>query len=236
MRTSLQEAINEARGILLQAALEVDYVTAEIDAEKDVYSEILSSFTSSRDKLVAKANATSFITNGFLWAVSEALAIPTNHHANYAVQAGTMGIIAGMVPSVASCYAMYAYGGRHKKSEADPNMLAKLFNYPTNNEVDYPSSVWAFLNAVPATESGKRTRKEQLVDRWIADSNMPGFTDRNSKKQLDTLTGSVSVKRGLSIDTLSSRITMLQQLESEVAKMKRLLLELSMAVNGSKKV
>ena len=102
--------------------------------------------------------------------------------------------------------------------------------------MDYPNSVWLFLNTTPASEGGKRTRKEQLVDRWIADSNMPGFTDRNSKKQLDSLTASVPVRRGLSIDTLSSRITMLQQLESEVAKMKRLLLDLSLAVNGIKKI
>lgn len=63
---------------------------------------------------------------------------------------------------------------------------------------------------------------------------MPAFTDRHSKKQLDVLTASVRQRKGLSIGTLTARSVMLQQLHSEILKMKRMLLELNMAVGGMK--
>lgn len=235
-RISLQEAMETARGIILQTAFEADFVTSEIQAEQNVYEAVLSTFHSNRDRVVARTNAASFITNGILWAVSSGLAIPTYKYPGYSVQSGINGIIAGIVPSLASMYALKAYGGRHKTSEQEPNMLAKIFDYPTNSETDYPASIWKFLTTVPASEGGTRTRKDQLIDRWISDKNIPSFTDSKSKKQLDAVTASVAQKRGLCIENLNVRLVMLEQLEGEVLKLKRLLLELSMAVNGSKTI
>ena len=235
-RISLQEQLESARSILLQTAFEADFVTSEIQAEQNVYASVLSTFQSNRDKIVARTNAASFITNGILWAVSCGLAIPTYKYPGYSVQSGITGVIAGIVPSVASMYALKAYEGRHKTSEQEPNMLARIFDYPTNPEIDYPASIWKFLTSVPASDGGTRTRKDQLIDRWISDKNIPGFTDSKSKKQLDAITASISQKKGLCIDNLNARLVMLEQLEGEVMKLKRLLLELSMAVNGSKTI
>lgn len=77
---------------------------------------------------------------------------------------------------------------------------------------------------------------DQIVDRWIADSNIPGFTDRNSKQQLDVITASFAQRKGLSISTLTARSIMLQQLQAEVWKMKRMLLELAMAAQNEKQL
>lgn len=235
-RLALQEALEDARGILMQTALEADFVTSEIQAEQNIYAEVLSNFQASRDKLVARTNAVSFITNGILWAVSCGLAIPTYKYPGYSVQSGVTGVIAGVVPSVASLYAMKVYSGKHKTSEVEPNMLAKLFAYPTNSETEYPKSIWNFLNTAPAGESSNRSRKDQLIDRWVADSNIPAFTDPNSRQQMDVITGCNSQKKGLSIDTLNARMVMLEQLEGEVMKMKRLLMELVMVTNGAKQI
>lgn len=112
-------------------------------------------------------------------------------------------------------------------------MLAKLFIYPTSAEIEYPKSVWLYLNEAPADGTSTKTRKDQMIDRWIADANIPGFTSRDSKT-LDAITGSVAQKKGLSIATLSTRQVMLQQLSAEVQKMKRMLLELAMVVQGDK--
>jgi hypothetical protein len=176
----------------------------------------------------------SFITNGALWAVCEAFAIPSYKHARYAIPSGILGIPAGMVPSLASMYTFKQINGKKATSEVEPNMLAKLFDYPTNPEIEYPRSVWEFLHQVPASEPSGKKRLDQIVDRWIADANMPAFTDRHSKKQLDVITASLAQRKGLSIGTLTARSVMLQQLEVEVWKMKRLLLELSMAVQSDK--
>lgn len=234
-RVALQETLDQARAIIFQTAMEADFVSAEVQAEQNVYAEVLASYQASRDKMVAGVNAVSFITNGLLWAVSCGLAIPTYKYPGYSVQSGVTGVIAGMVPSLASMYALKAYSGKKRTSEKEPNMLAKLFDYPTNSEIEYPASVWKFLTSVPA-EGGGKTRKEELVERWISDKNIPSFTDSKAKKQLDILTASEARKKGLSIDSLNTRIVMLEQLDGEVGKMKRLLLELAMAVNGIKQI
>ena len=92
------------------------------------------------------------------------------------------------------------------------------------------------MNGVPAGDKSNKTRMHQLVDRWISDKNIPNFTDRTSKKQLDVITASYPQRKGLSISTLNTRQSMLQQLSAEVLKMKRMLYELSMVVTGEKQV
>lgn len=229
--------LNEKVAMIIQRTnLEIDFTIAEINAEQEVYQEILNTFTSDRDKAVARTNALAFITNGALWAVCEAFAIPSYKHARFAIPSGIVGIPAGVVPSIASMYTFKQMNGKKMTSEVEPNMLAKLFDYPTNPEIEYPRSVWDFLHQVPATEPNGKKRIEQIVDRWIADANMPAFTDRNSKKQLDVITASLAQRKGLSIGTLTARSVMLQQLEAEIGKMKRLLLELAMAAQSEKQL
>ena len=237
-RVELLESRQKAQAILMGCANEIDFVMAEIDAEQNVYAEILSTFQSDRDKAVARTNAISFITNGALWAVSCALNIPSYKYPGYSVQTGITGIIAGLVPSVASMYALKQYSGKKRTSDTAPNMLAKLFGYPASGEIDYPPSVWAYLNSVPqeSNQDAKKAmvRKDILIDRWLQDKNIPTFTDINDKRTLDIITATQSYKKGLTIDSLNARLTMLEQLQGEVAKMKRLLLELAMVLNEEK--
>ncbi len=244
-RQDLFEAKQEAAYIIQKTNLDIDFTVAAIMAEREVYQEILATFINDRDKKVARINAASFISNGILWTVCEALAIGSINTTyarnpkkclNLTIPSGVVGIAAGLVPSIASMYTLKAVNGAKKTSEAEPNMLAKLFNYPTNPDIEYPASVWKYLHQVPASERKGKTRLEQIVDRWVADSNMSEFTDRNSKKQLDVLTASVAQKKGLSIATLTSRSVMLQQLQAEVLKMKRMLLELNMVAQGEKQL
>jgi len=233
-RLDLLEAKQQALQIINKTNLEIDFTMAEMSAEQNVYSEILSSFTGDRDKLLAKINAVSFISNGALWAIAEGFDIPTHTKAFYANPSGINGILAGVIPSFASLYTLKAMNGKKKTSEVEPNMLAKLFNYPTTADIEYPASVWSYLNEVPADEPKAKTRKEQMIDRWVADSNIPGFTSRSSKEQLDVITASVAQKKGLTISTLGTRQVMLMQLSAEIMKMKRMLLELAMVVQGDK--
>jgi hypothetical protein len=234
LRQDYTETRVQARQILEQSNLEIDYVLAEINAERNLYGEILSSMIAKRDRLVARSNAASFYTNGALWAVGEAFDIPTYRVPRYSIPSGTVSILAGVVPSFFSLWAMHQYNGKKIRSENEPNMLAKLFDYPITAEVDYPASVLAFLDTVPPDGTSKKSRKNQLIDRWLADQNIPSFTDRKNKKLLDAITAAVSQDKGMSIDTLSARQGMLEQLAGEVMKMKRMLLELSMTTTGDK--
>lgn len=235
-RQELYGLVDKAALLIQRTDLEIDFAVAEIEAEHQVYEEILNTFTSDRDKAVARTNAISFISNGALWAVAEAFTIPSYKFAKFAIPSGIVGIPAGVVPSIASMYTFKQLNGKKKTSEVEPNMLAKLFDYPTNPEIEYPSSVWEFLHQVPASAPNSKKRLEQIIDRWIADANMPAFTDRSSKQQLDVITASMAQKKGLSIGTLTARSVMLKQLHAEIWKMKRMLLELAMAVQNEKQV
>ncbi|PWT94672.1 MAG: hypothetical protein C5B53_12620 [Candidatus Melainabacteria bacterium] len=236
VRQELWEQNQKALLIIQRTNLDIDFALAEIYAEVQVYEEILATFQSDRDKLVARVNAASFISNGILWALAEGYDIPTFKYARLSIQSGTLGVAAGLVPSFASMYTLKAVNGKKKTSETDPNMLAKLFGYPATKEIDYPRSVWEFIHQVPADDPVHKTRLDQMVDRWIADANMPAFTSRTSSKQLDVITASVAQKKGLSIATLTAREVMLNQLSAEIMKMKRLLLELTMALEGEKQI
>ena len=234
LRQDYTDVQMEARQIIDQTNLQIDFVLAEISAERNLYGEILSSMIARRDKAVAHSNAASFYTNGILWAIGEGLAIPTYKAPRLSIPSGTVSVVAGVVPSFFSLWAMHQYNGKKIQSECEPNMLAKLFGYPISPEVDYPGEITAFLNSVPPDSPVAKSRKDQLIDRWVSDRNIPTFTDRKNIKLLDSITAAVSQKNGLSIDTLSARQDMLQQLSGEVMKMKRMLLELSMAVGGDK--
>lgn len=235
-RQNLYEENQKAYLLIQKTNLEVDFTLSEIENEYQHCVEILATFTSDRDKSIARMNALSFISNGALWAVTEALAIPTYKNAKFAIPSGIIGIPAGLVPSVASMWTLKQLKGKKMTSDVDPNMLAKLFNYPGNSEVDYPQSVWTYLHQVPANDPKSKTRMNQIIDRWVTDANMPGFSDRGSKKQLDVLTGSAAQRKGLSIESLTARSVMLDQLACEILKMKRMLLELTMAVDGAKQL
>src|SRR5262249_42909779 len=148
-------------------------------------------------------------------------------HGNYAISSGITGILAGIIPSIASAYTLRAVNGPKHSAPAGPNMLAKMFNRSVSPEIEYPSSVWQFLNSIPAdSTNGKKTRRELIVDRWVSDSNIPAFTDRSSQDQIDLVVASTEQKKTLTLGVLATRLTMLQQLGTEVFKMNRLLLEL----------
>jgi len=237
-RVELLETREHISEILRTTEMEVNFVLSEIYDEQSLYSDIMSSYTSQRDKAVAVTNAVSFGTNGILWAIAEAFDAPTNKYPNLSVPSGTIGILAGIVPSIASALTLKEVNGRKHSAPAAPNMLAKLFDRPTNKLIEYPNSVWTFLNAVPAgdADAKPKRRRDSIIDRWVSDKNIPSFTDRSSQSQIDVVTASARQNKTLTIAVLSTRITLLQQLASEIYKMNRLLLELEMVLEGSKQV
>lgn len=236
IRLALSEARQEAVEIITQTDLEVDFVEAQILEEQSLYADMLQHMTAERDRAVAITNAVSFGTNGALWAACEAIAIPTYKAPILSIPSGVLGVLAGVIPSFASFYAMRQVSGKKYSYKEEPNMLSKLFDRPVGLHCEYPDSVWNFLSAVPANEASGKRRVDLIIDRWIEDNNMPSFNSKSSERQVDLVTGSKSIPKTITIDLLSTRQTMLDQLSSEVLKMKRLLLELMLAVRGTKQI
>jgi hypothetical protein len=232
-RIDYYETREHVAEVLRGAEMDVNYVLAEIYDEQATYNELLNSLTSERDRTIFKTNAISFGANGGLWALCEALAIPTVSHPNFAISSGVTGILAGIIPSVASALTLKQLNGKKHSAPAAPNMLSKMFGRQTSQELEYPPVVWNFLDS-PPTDNPKKTRKDIIIDRWIMDSNIPVLTDRNSPTQINAVTACSDQNKSLTISILSARISMLQQLSCEVFKMNRLLDELEMALRGEK--
>lgn len=235
-RQELLEQQAEAQAIIQECSLAIDYTLAEINAENEIYSELASTWQARANKIVQYSNWASYYSNGALWSVCEGLDIPTWKRPKYSISSGITGILAGITPTIFSLYGMHAANGRKYPGENAPNMLAKVFAQSINSEVDYPAQVWTWLNTVPPDDKNGKTRKDQLIDRWVADANIPSFTDRSAKSQIEALSGDSKDKHALNISLMQTRVSMLSQLGAEIAKMKRMLLELTMAARGEKQV
>jgi hypothetical protein len=243
LRLSLLELREEASEIIEKTRLEIAFVQAEITDEQNLYSELLASYTAKRDRKIAITNAIGFGLNGSLWAIAEAYTIPTWRTPRLSIPSGTIGILAGIIPSITSAYTLKEVTGNRYSAPAEPNMLARVLDRPADITNQYPQSVWDFLESIPAGEAEgieeadkAKSRKEQIVDRWIADKNLPHFTGKESKEELDLVTASTPQKKKVTIDLLNERKAMLEQLSGEIGKMSRLLLEIMMVVRGEKEI
>jgi hypothetical protein len=232
LREDLRDAKEEILEAIEQARLEIEFVQAEFSVEIAGHSEILQAYSESRDNRVNFTNTWSFRTNGALWALAEALDIPTYKYPRYSIPSGSIGILAGIVPSVFSILAVKESSGKHYERAPRPNMLAKMFDYPSSPRIAYPDSVLTYMRGIPPSSLKGKTRFDEISDRWLEDKNIHVFSDRNSRKQLDFITG--SVQNRLTIQLVADRLTMLQQLSALISQMNRPLLELIMVVRGLK--
>jgi hypothetical protein len=234
LREDIRDAKEEIVETIEQTRLDIDAVQAEISQDVTAYGELYQAYSEARDNRVNKTNIWSFRTNGALWAVAEALTIPTYSRPRYSISSGTVGILAGLVPSAFSACAVRESGGGHYCRLPRPNLLSKVLGYQTTVRTDFPDSVWDFLNSPAPGDTGGKNRIDRLIERWLADQHLRLFTDRKSTHQLDLLTG--AVQHNITIELLGERITMLNQLSTMMHQMNRPLAELMMFVRNNKEL
>jgi hypothetical protein len=224
LREDVREAIEQTR-------MEIDYSEAEISREEAAYQELLQAYTDARDRRVDRINAYGFRTNGILWAVGEALDIPTYASPKFAIPSGAIGIVAGLVPSAFSLYALRQERGGKFERDPHPNMLSKVFGYKVTPEIDYSDSIWHWLNSVPPVGSDK-SRLRFLLTNWENDINLHHFSAKVTKMQLDRLTA--TVQDDLTIRVISDRLVMIRGMRALILGITRPLLELLMVLRGTK--
>jgi len=224
----LKEEVTEA---IEQTRLEVDFSQSELAREIAVHSELLAAYIADRDRKVNLSNAWGYRTNGVLWAAAEGLDIPTYAHPKYSISSGIVGILAGLAPSAFSLYALRQENGSRFERKPHPNMLSKVFNYQVTPELEYPDSVWTWLNS-QAPVGPKKTRLEVLIDWWQKDGNIRYFSAKPTHHQLDLLTA--TIQEDLTIQLISDRLAMLRTVDATILGINRPLLELMMVVRGTK--
>ena len=231
LRQDVIELKTDLMASIQQARLEIDFVVAEIEEEETIFEESLRAYTNERDARVNKANLWAFRTNGVLWAGAEALDIPTYRTAKLSIPSGAIGIAAGLVPSIFSAFAVRASMGLHHERESYPNILSKLYSFPTSPRIEFPESVWTHLNSKPAGEE-KQTRRELLMEHWRHNRNITLFKTGETNERLSLLTG--ITQRRIDMELLNDRLTMIRELKAVVLQMNRLLLEINMVMQEKK--
>jgi len=94
-------------------------------------------------------------------------------------------------------------------------MLAPIFGLVPNEPNKYPSLVWNYLNDYEPGQ--KKSRREQLIDRWIKLNDIEPLNKPSSKKHLEELAGTIPLHKDVTIDLLRDRIPMLQDARAAVA-------------------
>ena len=229
-REELRDIKFDILEIVEETRLQIDFVVSEIDEEQVILEEALRIFEEDRDNRVNRANQLAFRTNGVLWAIAEGLSIPTYKNPTLSIPSGTVGIIAGIVPSLFSGYATRATAGGRYERKSYPNILTKLYDLPTIARIEFPDIVWRFLNSCPCGDT--RTRKQVMQQHWSDDNNVHVFKGGVNHKKVMVLTGNEPYVADMTL--LSDKLLMMGQVRAVVLQMSRPLLEICMVLRGKK--
>ena len=228
LRQDILEARQQITSGILKANLEIDYVLSAIEGEQNQYAALSRSMANARDTAILTNTVLAQLTNGIFWNLSGVFTLVGVDHAQASNVDGISSMIAGSLPAMLALYALYQADGPKRRLPKHPNMLAPLFTKITSDDGYYPESVLKFLNSVPAGQSGKKTRKDELIEQWIKSkyiSDKKGAVAENTRALM--LAGTIEKRRALSLSLLRTRQAMLTDVHTVVFQMKRGLMELT---------
>jgi len=222
---SLRQQITES---VVSAGLEVDGLITEIDNEIAQISVVRAQLEDRRDRALAIGNLATIVAGGATGVLGTAM-----QFSDGTSKAGNViGVAGGAVSTVLSFIGLRQQRGGKLPLGVAPNMLAKLFDRPTEFHSDYPKEVWTYLNSAPPAEPGDGTRRERLIKQWTDTGRLETGDTRKAQHKIELLTSGASDQRQLTIDLLNDRAAMLADLRACVALMKRDLSKLMLALRS----
>ena len=207
---------------LLDAVLDVDAVIASIQSEETQIQHVQNRLSAQRDRVVGLATLGSIIAGSGVGIIGNSLALSKKT----ALAGNAVSVGSGVAATVLSLVAIRLARGGKESIEVSPNMLARLFDQPSDDISLWPEDVWNFLNAVPVQSTRTQTRLESLKDTWTMQGRISLRNSAASEAKIAFLTSSSAEPRRLSLDNLSDRSAMLADTRAQVALMKRDLAEL----------
>lgn len=178
-----------------------------------------------KSKYDQKANLVTFLASGLFTVLNGAFGyIPTTVH-----PVNTTGILAGsssaLLPFLS--YRKHRYANPDASTEA-PNMLAQVFDKPTDERTKYNSIVWKFLNSPDRVGDQSRTRRQRIISEWTELRELR----RVSKRDIDVLTGIAGKGEKVTLDILNARVDLLSDLRAEISDYYRDLAHLQQELLG----
>jgi hypothetical protein len=133
---------------------------------------------------------------------------------------------AGGISTFFSLRAFRQIRAERRPEWALPNMLAAFFHQPEEQHSHYPEDVWAYLSSVPPGEGTQASRKQLLLDSWGEAHRLGVLNSPQSKQRIALFTSTNAADKKLSIDVLTERAAMLDDVADEVVQMKEDLAEI----------
>jgi hypothetical protein len=198
---------------MLSAFLSTRRVISELDRQISGYDAVARVLEEKRDQAIRYNNILNFTSGGALAMTQGAISIGTPM--KYQNAGNELGAIAGALTFLIGAYALKLQGGAKRDSEKDPNMLAPIFGLVPAEPNKYPPNIWNYLNDFEPAQ--KKTRREQLIARWIKLNYIEPLNKPSSKKHLQELAGTIPLHKVVNIDLLRDRIPMLEDVRAAVA-------------------
>jgi hypothetical protein len=208
--------------ILLDAEFDVDAVIASIQREETQLQHVQNRLSSQRDRAVGFVTLGSTIAGSGVGVIGNGLEFSKKT----AIAGNAVSVGSGVVAAALSLLAIRLQRGGKGSIELSPNMLARLFDQPSDDISLWPDNVWNFLNSVPVKGTRTQTRLESLKQTWMMQGRISRQKSAASDAKIAFLTSDSAEARRLSLDDLSDRSAMLADTRAQVALMKRDLAEL----------
>lgn len=192
---------------IMTSLLEVQATWSHINKEITSTADQLRYLEEKRNKGVELTNVTNFSSKGTLGGTGSAL-----NMASMSLSGNTLQLIGSSVSVLLAMVSFHKLKGSRLTDTSGPNMLIKVLGFaPPLPAVDYPSTVWAYLNNVPKGQ--KESPRARLIKLWYSRNFISN--ERNGDETLSTLAGLLS-KQPMSIGFLRTRLEMLRDLNAQV--------------------
>ncbi len=216
----LKQALSEQ---IMSQGFEVRSVISKIDTEIADSDDLQALLEERRDRAVRLNSIANFVSGG----VTGILGSSFNLGGIDKRVDDSIDLSDGVVQSGLALLALKQQRGEKRIASGLPNMLSRVLG--SKPAVEYPETVWNFLNAVPNAGSETRTRRQIMMEHW----RRLGLIDRNRRdktaedERLKTIVGTKPQSK-VSIDLLDARSAMLHDLRAMVSEMDNYLLELTL--------
>ncbi len=210
---------------VLTASYETRSVVNKIDKELAQSGEVNTYINEQRDRALRMNTYVNFISGGITRMVTGGLTLGSVNH----IAPDTLTAIEGVIQtSLASWGVWQLRGEKRLERSGKENMLAPIFDPSARNSINYPPSVWSFLNSSPSGTNTQPSRRELLLDHWYKHGL---YLMKNKRKNSDVdrvqkVSGSNQISFRLTSDILQDRMTMLTDLRATVEQMDDNLLEI----------
>lgn len=211
---------------MLVVILQVRDVSARIDRQVALLNRQRQSLEDGRDRASRLNSIANLLTNGVMQEIGQAGEMRVKETAGEEFE-----LVAGGMTIALGALALKQESGKKQTVRGTPNLLAKVFDRPVNNDVDYPPIVWWYLNTAPPGVPASNTRRQDLLDRWHRFGVLPKVNPSAEKRRATSLSNS-GQRQVVTIDLLADQASLLEEVKTEIYQLDHDLLQLMISVQA----